>query len=95
MFIDEVVMEVSAGRGGDGCMAYRREKIKKYNNKIIFVRSSRTGDGIIIRNGEYDDDKYKTITANNLNPQKARILLALALTKTKNVNELQRIMDEY
>lgn len=71
------------------------EKIKKYNDKIIFVRSSRTGDGIIIRNGEYDDDKYKTLTANNLNPQKARILLAIALTKTKNVNELQRIMDEY
>ena len=26
MFIDEVTMEVTAGRGGDGCMAYRREK---------------------------------------------------------------------
>lgn len=26
MFIDEVVMEVSAGRGGDGCMAFLREK---------------------------------------------------------------------
>ena len=26
MFIDEVVMEVEAGRGGDGCMAYLREK---------------------------------------------------------------------
>ena len=26
MFIDEVIMEVTAGRGGDGCMAYRREK---------------------------------------------------------------------
>ena len=26
MFIDEVVMEVTAGRGGDGCMAFLREK---------------------------------------------------------------------
>ena len=26
MFIDEVVIELTAGRGGNGCMAFRREK---------------------------------------------------------------------
>ena len=26
MFIDEVVIDLCAGRGGNGCMAFRREK---------------------------------------------------------------------
>jgi L-asparaginase len=35
------------------------------------------------------------ITADSLNPQKARILLRLALTKTKDPRELQRIFNSY
>jgi L-asparaginase len=35
------------------------------------------------------------VDADNLNPQQARILLMLALTKTSNHNEIQRMFDEY
>jgi len=34
-------------------------------------------------------------TADNLTPQKARVLLRLALTKTRDPKEIQRIFDEY
>ena len=36
-----------------------------------------------------------TVLADNLTPQKARVLLTVALTKTDNPVELQRIFDEY
>lgn len=35
------------------------------------------------------------LTANMLNPQKARILLMLALTKTAGLREIQRMFNEY
>jgi L-asparaginase len=35
------------------------------------------------------------ISGGNLNPQKARILLQLALTETKDPAKLQQIFDEY
>jgi L-asparaginase len=62
---------------------------------IVVVRSARVGNGIIARNGEADDDKYGFVASDNLNPQKARILLMLALTKTTDVKEIQRMFWEY
>ncbi len=35
------------------------------------------------------------IAGDTLNPQKARILLMLALTKTRDVDEIRRIFREY
>ena len=48
---------------------------------MIVVRSSRTGSGSTSAGSEVDDAKYGFLTADNLNPQKARVLLMLALGK--------------
>jgi L-asparaginase len=58
---------------------------------IAVVRSSRTGGGIVERNVEVDDDANGLIAAVELNPQKARILLMLGLTRTRDPLELQRL----
>jgi glutamin-(asparagin-)ase len=43
------------------------------------VRASRTGNGVVIRNGAQPDDDYGWIVVDDQAPQKARILLMLAM----------------
>ncbi len=62
---------------------------------IVCVRSSRVATGRVGRNVEVDDDKYGFIASMDLNPQKSRILLRLALTKTKDVKQIQRYFEQY
>jgi L-asparaginase len=62
---------------------------------VVVVRSSRVGSGIVRRNIELDDDKLGFVAAMDLNPQKARVLLRMALTKTKDVKTIQRYFEEY
>jgi len=62
---------------------------------VMIVRSSRGGSGFVEANTEINDDEYGFITADNLNPQKARILIKLALTKTKDREKLQKIFAKY
>ncbi len=59
---------------------------------VLIVRSSRVGSGEIT-SGEIDDKAF--ITSDNLNPQKARVLLQLALTKTNNKEKIQEMFEEY
>lgn len=62
---------------------------------IQVIRSSRVPAGFVLRNAEQPDDKYDWVVAHDLNPQKARILAAVALTKTNDSKELQRIFWQY
>ncbi|MGL2494501.1 type II asparaginase [Helicobacter pylori] len=59
---------------------------------VLIVRSSRVGSGEIT-SGEIDDKAF--ITSDNLNPQKARVLLQLALTKTNDKAKIQEMFEEY
>ena len=51
--------------------------------------------GIVARNGEANDDELDFVVSDTLNPQKARILLMLALTKTTDTKEIQRMFCTY
>jgi len=62
---------------------------------IVVVRSTRVGSGIVRRNIELDDDALGFAVALELNPQKARVLLRMALTKTGDIREIQRIFEQY
>ena len=63
---------------------------------VQIIRSSRvTGGGFVLRNAEQPDDKYDWVVAHDLNPQKARILASVALTRTSDTRELQRMFMEY
>lgn len=62
---------------------------------VVVVRSTRVATGDVARNVEVDDDKLGLIASYELNPQKSRILLALALQKKRSLPELQKLFMEY
>jgi len=62
---------------------------------VVVVRSSRVTTGNVGRNVELDDDKLGFIASDELNPQKARILLSLALLKQHTPKELQEMFSKY
>ena len=82
---------------GDGSLAdsVKPALVEARKQGVIIVRSSRVGEGIVARNGEDNDDQLDFVVSDTLNPQKARILLMLALTKTINTKDIQRIFYAY
>lgn len=62
---------------------------------VVVVRSSRVPTGATTRNAEVDDARYGFVASGTLNPQKARILLQLTLTQTRDPQKIQQYFNEY
>jgi L-asparaginase len=89
---------VFAGTGAGLVSTIERNAIKKIAampeaSRPVMVRSARVGNGRVVPNEPYD--AMGMIPADNLNPQKARVLLMLALTKTRDVKQIARMFTEY
>ncbi|MCH5217335.1 MAG: L-asparaginase 2 [Muribaculaceae bacterium] len=69
--------------------------LKAREKGILVVRSSRVPTGPTTLDNEVDDAAYQFVASYELNPQKARILLMLALTKTTDWQEIQKYFLEY
>jgi len=85
-----VIASVGAG-APNGLDKELAEIIKK--GSAVVVQSSRVGEGRIVRGNNWYESGM--VVADNLSPQKAALLLTLALTKTSNVDDIQRMFDEY
>lgn len=62
---------------------------------IVVVRASRCPTGPVTLDDEVDDSAHHFVASWELNPQKARVLLMLALTKTHDWNRIQKYFEQY
>ena len=82
---------IAAGVGAGSTSLRSIPSIKKaIEQGVVVVRSSRTGSGFVPV-----DPAYPGLVADSLNPQKARILLMLALTITRDPERIQAMFRQF
>lgn len=88
---------VVAGSGRGAVPPLEQQALRRAIEKgVIVVSGSRTGSGgIPVGNGRGRDGAPRSVGAGDLNVQKARLLLALALTRTSDIAEIARIFEEH
>ena len=87
---------VIAGVGNGNMNAATLAACKKAaEGGIVVVRSTRVPTGYVLRNAEVNDDENKTIASDELNAQKSRVLLMLALQKDRSLEEIQKLFYTY
>src|SRR5215467_13321441 len=62
---------------------------------VVVVRASRVPTGTVGRNVEIKDDELGFIASDELNPQKSRILLTIALLKQRTPADIQKLYYTY
>ena len=60
---------------------------------VAVVRSTRLPSGVVLRNNEINDDEKGFVASGELNPGKSRVLLQLALTRTRDPVRIQQMFD--
>ncbi len=101
LFVDAAVKAgakgiVTAGVGNGNMTTVMQNELAKYRKQgIAVVRSSRIMTGPTAQWDEVDDDKLGFAASWYINPYRSRVLLMLALTKTNDYKEIQRMFTEY
>lgn len=87
---------VTAGVGnGNVTTSMMNAMDKAVQSGVAIVRSSRIMTGPSAQWDEVDDDAHGFTASWFINPYRARVLLMLALTKTNDYKEIQRMFSEY
>lgn len=85
---------VSAGTGAGRPTPMEDHALDRATQKgAVVCISSRVGSGRVARSPALVRRRF--VASDNLQPWKARVLLSLALTKTSNPDEIQRMFDTY
>lgn len=80
--------------GGNGCMSNLWEEVlrKEENAEKIVVLTSRVSNGAVIK---HHTSPKNCISGGTINPQKARILLQVAMTKSGNHKTIEQMFEIY
>ena len=88
---------VVAGVGNGNMTTVMQNALERARKEqgVAVVRSSRIGTGPTAQWDEVDDEALNFAASWYINPWRARVLLMLALTKTTDYQEIQRMFTEY
>lgn len=87
-----VIAGVGNGNMNKAAVEAAARAVKK---SVVVVRSSRVATGLVDRNVEVNDDENGFVASDELNPQKSRILLMLALLNRAQPAQIQEMFRTY